>query len=106
MTTLQDTKGDLRAAFVQRELTNAKNSLSNGVPGLIVRAALVTLFMNLLVVAYMLMGTPGLVFVSVLFLFALLTPLFVHMAKRLWVERKAGMQPVNQDLQPEVQSEG
>ena len=106
MTTSQDTKGELRAAFVQRELKNAKNSLSNGVPGLVVRAALVTLFMNLLVVAYVLMGTTGLVFVSLLFLLALLTPLFTQMAKRLWVERKAGMQPGNQDMEPEVQSEG
>ena len=102
MNTLQDTKGELRAAFAQRELANAKNSLSNGVPGLIVRAALVTLFMNLLVIAYVLMGTIGLVFISVLFLLALLTPLFAQMAKKLWIAGKDDKQAIDHGITREV----
>lgn len=105
MTTSQDINGELRAAFAQRELTNAKNSLSNGVPGLIVRAALITLFMNLLVIAYVLMGTTGLVFISVLFLLALLTPLFAQMAKKLWIAGKEDKQAIDHGITPEVQSE-
>jgi len=105
MTTVQDPKGELRAAFTQREIQNARNSLSKGVPGLIVRAALVTLFMNLLVIAYLMMGTPGLVFVSLLFLLALLTPLFAQMARKLWSTRQKGTEQVSPQMKPEVQGE-
>ena len=106
MTQKQDSKGELRAAFAQRELTNAKNSLSEGVPGLIVRAALVTLFMSLLMVAYLVMGAPGLAFVNSLFLVALLTPLFAKVFRKLRSGRKENKAQANTELTPEVQNEG
>lgn len=104
MTTAQDTKGALRAAFAQRELKNAKDSLSKGVPGLFVRAVLVTLFMNLVVISYLMMGTTGVVFVSLLFLLALLTPVFVHTGKTRWMTRAEATQQERPETKTEVRS--
>ncbi len=106
MTKAQDPKGTLRAAFAQRMLTNAKDSLSKGVPGLIVRAALVTLFVNLLVIGYLMMGALGLIFVSLLFLMALSTPLFVQMARKLWNGRRSTAEQARPEMSAEAPNEG
>ena len=65
------------------------------------RAALVTLFMSLLMV-----GTPGPAFVSLLFLVALLMPLFAKMFRKLRSGRKENKAQANTELTPEVQNEG
>jgi len=82
-------RGELRAAFVLRELEKSQRALSGGLPGLVIRAALVTVFMYLLVISYQLMGTTGAVLVSGMFLVSVLVPALVRMAARLLAKRRS-----------------
>ena len=70
----RDSKGELRAAFTMRGLENAKRSVQAGVPGVFIRVTLGIVFMYLIVISYMMLGTIGLVFVSVLALVAYFVP--------------------------------
>jgi len=85
-------KGALRAAFVLRELDKSQHALYGGLSGLIVRVALATVFMYLLVIAYQLLGTAGTVVVSVMFLVSLFIPALARMAGRVLAKRRCGAQ--------------
>ena len=67
---------------------------------------MVTLFMSLPMVACLMMGTPGLAFVSLLFLVAVLTPLFAKMFRKLRSGRKENKAQAYTELTPEIQNEG
>jgi hypothetical protein len=84
-----ESKGSLRAAFALRELDKSQRALSGGLPGLIIRVALATVFMYLLVIAYQLLGTPGTLLVSALFLFSLCIPALSRMATRYFTRRRS-----------------
>ena len=89
MTQQQNSKSELRAALTMRELRNAKRSLPSGSTGIFLQVTLALIFMYLLVIAYMMMGTTGAVLVSVMFLVAVFIPVLYQMAKHLWRQRKA-----------------
>ena len=82
-------KGALRAAFALRELDKSQRALSGGLPGLVIRVALATLFMYLLVIAYQLLGTTGAVVVSVMFLVSLFIPAMARMVSGFLAKRRA-----------------
>jgi len=86
-------KDALRAAFALRELDKSQRALSGGLPGLIIRVALVTVFMYLLVIAYQLMGTTGTVLVSIMFLISVFIPALARMVGRVLAKRRAGVHP-------------
>jgi len=89
MTQQQNSKSELRAAFTMRELRNAKLRLPSGSTGIFIQVTLAVIFMYLLVIAYMMMGTVGAVLVSVMFLVSVFLPVLYQMAKSVWRQRKA-----------------
>lgn len=91
MTQQRNSKSDLRAAFTMRELRNAKVTLPSGSIGIFVQVTLALIFMYLLVIGYMMMGTAGAVLVSVMFLVAVFVPVLYQMAKQLWKQSKASV---------------
>ncbi len=88
MTQQQNSKSDLRAAFTMRELRNAKLRVPSGSTGIFIQVTLALIFMYLLVIAYMMMGTAGAVLVSVMFLVAVFIPVLYQVAKHLWSRRQ------------------
>ena len=106
MTQQQNSKSELRAAFTMRELRNAKLRLPSGSTGIFIQVTLALIFMYLLVIAYMMMGTAGAVLVSVMFLVAVFIPVLYPMAKHLCRQRKASADEKDgRTLNPEVQQE-
>ncbi len=89
MTQQQNSKSELRAASTMRELRNAKLRLPSGSTGIFIQVTLAVIFMYLLVIAYMMMGTAGAVLVSIMFLVAVFIPVLYQLAKHLWRQRKA-----------------
>ena len=91
MTQKPDTNGELRAAFTMRLLDNAKRTVQpeTGPIGVFMRVTLALIFMYLIVISYMMFGTPGLVFISVLALVAYFIPhLYRVMKDRLKKSRE------------------
>ena len=86
-----DSKGELRAAHAMRLLDNAKRSvqLESGCVGVFMRVTLALVFMYLIVISYMMFGTIGLVFVSVLSLVAYFIPFLYQPLKNLLARRNA-----------------
>ena len=87
MTQQRNSKGELRAAFAMSELDTAKRRLYTGTDGVFIRVTLAIIFMYLIAVAYLMLGTTGPVFVSVLFLVALCTPFIYHVSKN-WLDKR------------------
>lgn len=107
MTQQQNSKNELRAALAMRELRNAKLSLPGGPTGIFVQVTLALIFMYLLVIAYMMMGTTGAVLISVMFLVSVFIPVLYQLAKQLWNQRKATVDEKDGGtLEPEAQQEG
>ena len=106
MTQQQNSKSELRAALTMRELRNAKLRLPSGSTGIFIQVTLALIFMYLLVISYMMMGTAGAVLVSVMFLVAVFIPVLYPMAKHLWRQRKASADEKDgRTLDSEVQQE-
>ena len=86
-----DSKGELRAAHTMRLLDNAKRSvrLENVCVGVFMRVTLAVVFMYLTVISYMMFGTIGLVFVSVLSLAAYFIPYLYQSVKERLERRNA-----------------
>ena len=86
-----DSNGELRAALTMRLLENAKRSVQSesGPIGVFMRVTLAVIFMYLAVVSYMMFGTIGLVFVSVLSLVAYFVPYLYQTMKRLLERRRS-----------------
>ena len=91
MTEKQNPKSELRAAFTMRELRKAKRIRPAGPIGIFIQVTLALIFMYLLVIAYMMMGTAGAVLVSVMFLVSVFVPVLYEMAKQLWTHREAAV---------------
>jgi len=74
----RDFKGELRAANTMRELEKAKRTIqtSSGSTSVFMRVALTVIFMYLIVMAYVVLGITGPVFIGVLFLVAFFVPYF------------------------------
>ncbi|MCP4041851.1 MAG: hypothetical protein GY731_07815 [Gammaproteobacteria bacterium] len=83
MTKKLGTKDAVRGVFFSRELDKAQYFLMGGMQGLVVRVALATLLMFMLLTAYTMMGDTGTIMVTSLFLMAMLSPFLVHHAKKL-----------------------
>ena len=91
MTQRLDSNSELRAAFTMRLLENAKRTVQpqSGPIGAFMRVTLALIFMYLIVISYMMFGTPGLVFISVLALVAYFIPhLYRVMKDRLEKSRE------------------
>jgi len=91
MTQKLDTNDELRAAFAPRLLENAKRTVhpQSGPIGVFMRVTLALIFMYLTVISYMMFGTPGLVFISVLALVAYFVPYLYQTVKGLLERRRA-----------------
>ncbi len=94
MTKKLSSKDVARGVFALRELDKAKSYLMGGVEGMFIRVALATLLMFMLLTAYTMMGNTGIFLVAGLFLLAMLSPFFVHHAKKLWEGKKTAVERV------------
>ena len=90
MTQQPDSNGELRAAFTMRLLENAKRNVQpeSGPIGVFMRVTLAVIFMYLIVISYMMLGTIGPVFISVLSLVAYFVPYLYQTMKRLLERRR------------------
>jgi hypothetical protein len=106
MTQQHDPNGELRSAFTMHMLENAKRSVQpeTGPVGVFMRVTLAVVFMYLIVISYMMLGTIGLVFVSVLALVAYFVPHLYRALKGL-LERR-GSQKENRILGQESPQKG
>ena len=107
MTNRQNTKSELRAAFTMRELRNAKRIRPAGPIGVFIQVTLALIYMYLLVIAYMMMGTTGAVLVSVMFLLSVFIPVLYEMAKLLRRRQRAAAGEKGEATpEPETKYEG
>ena len=83
MTRQWDFIGEGRAACTPRQPENAKGSVNTGTAGVFIRVALAVVFLYLTVVSYLVLGVAGPVFISILFVIALLVPYFYQVIKNL-----------------------
>ena len=98
-------KDAVREAFTLRELKKSQHALSGGLPGLVIRAALTTVFMYLLVIAYQLMGVTGAVVVSGMFLVSVFFPALARMAGTFLAKRRSAIQPASEEFQTKARDE-
>ena len=91
MTQRRDSNGELRAIYAMRLLEYAERSVQpeTGPIGVIIRVALALIFMYLIAISYLMFGTVGIVFVSVLFLVAYFVPYLYQAVKGLFERRWA-----------------
>jgi len=106
MTKQQDSKTELRVAYTRRELKNAKYNFPNGSIGVFMQVTLATTFMYLILIGYTMMGTFGVVFVSLSFLLALFSPILYRVARKLLNNRKKLDVENCGPLKPEVETKG
>ena len=81
MKTQCDSKDELRATYTMRALENAQRSIHTGTIGIFMQVTLAVIFIYLIVISYLMLGIAGPVFISVLFLVALLVPYFYPILK-------------------------
>jgi len=83
-------KGAIRAALTMRELENAKRSIeSSSTGGLFMRVTLVVIYMYLIVISYSMLGTTGVVFITILFMVALFVPFFYQVIRNRLEKRRS-----------------
>ena len=89
MTQRLDSNSELRAAFTMRLLENAKRTVQpqSGPIGVFMRVTLALIFMYLIVISYMMFGTIGMAFISVLALVAYFIPHLHRALKNLILKR-------------------
>lgn len=85
----RDLKGALRGALAMREIERARVSCQSGAAGTLVRVALALIFMFLIAISHSILGDIGPVFVSVLFIVALLVPYLYEVSRDLLERRSA-----------------
>jgi len=102
----QDTKSELRAAYTKRGLKNAKYCFPTGSIGMFMRVTLAVIYMYLIVISYLLMGSMGLVLVSTLFLIALFSPIIYQLGRRFLRIPGAFTAERNEILEREAEQEG
>lgn len=102
----QQDQGRAFRRVYKRELKNTKFNFPAGNIGIFMQVTLAIIYMYLIFIGYSMMGTTGLVFVSTLFLLALLSPVFYQVGRGLLRNRKAPAVDQNHQLQPEAEQEG
>lgn len=75
--------GEFRAASTLRELENTGRNAHTGTAGVFIRVALAVIFMYLTVISSLVLGVVGPVFISILFVVALLVPYLYQVSKNL-----------------------
>ena len=65
---------EVRAAIAMREIAKAQRSISGGPVSMFMRAILVLIFMYMTLVSFQAFGVLGPVFISILFIIAVLSP--------------------------------
>jgi len=85
MTQQRDSMSELRAATALRELEKSKT----GATSVFIRLTLAIIFMYLIFMSHEVLGVIGPAFISVLFLIALMTPLFYQILKGMLGKRRA-----------------
>ncbi len=101
-----DPKGELRAAFTTRLLKRARETAHGGIPGMMVRVALGTLFLSLVVVSNELMGTIGLIFVGTLFVILVFLPVLIGTFRKRGQKDAVEPDVAPESLAAETASEG
>lgn len=106
MTRQSDPNGELRAAHTMRLLEDAKRGVQpeSGPTGVFVRVTLALIFMYLIVISYLMLGTIGVVFISVLALVSYFVPYMYQALKGRLERRRAGKE--NRILAQESRQEG
>lgn len=91
MTQQRDSNSELRAAFTMRLLENAKRSgqPETGPIAVFIRVTLAVIFIYLIVISYMMFGTIGPVFISILSLVAHFVPYLYQAIKGLLERRRS-----------------
>jgi len=84
-----DSKDEMRAAYLSRELKKSKRSIPMGSTGVFIRVTLAIIFMYLIVISYSMLGITGPVFVSILFLVAFFMPVLYHTVTAVMDRRRA-----------------
>ena len=89
--TQRNLNGELRAAFTMRLLDDAERSLQreSGPANILMRVTLAIVFMYLIVISYLMFGTIGMVFVSILSLVAYFVPHLYQALMRVLGRRRA-----------------
>ena len=77
-----DSNGELRSAFTMRLLKQARQTATGGIYGMLLRITLATMFMFLAFMSHKLLGAMGLVYISLLFIVLVFTPVLVRLFKR------------------------
>jgi len=85
MTQQRDSMSELRAATALREIEKSKT----GATGVLIRLTLAIIFMYLIFMSHQVLGIIGPAFISVLFLIALMAPLFYQILKGVLGKRRA-----------------
>lgn len=106
MTQQHDSNGELRAAYTMKLLERAKRTVQpeTGPIGVFMRVTMAVIFMYLIVVSYMMFGTIGLVFVSLLALVSYFVP-YLYQALIGRLERRRAERQ-SSALGPESRQEG
>lgn len=84
----KNVKDILMASMLMREIERARQELLGGPANPLVRAALVTAFMYLILTAYTMVGAVGPVFVASLFLIVMFVPALYNKARRFLDRRR------------------
>lgn len=100
-----DPNGELRAAFTPRLLKRARATAHGGLPGMVVRIALGTLFLALVVVSHELMGTTGVAFVGALFVILVFLPILIQVFRKSGQEDVIQSDVAGEGVEPDVASE-
>jgi hypothetical protein len=107
MTPKQNPKSELRVAFTMQEIRNANRRLPSGPTGIFIQVTLALIFMYLLLISYMMMGTAGMVLVSAMFLVSVFIPVLYQLAKRWRTQRKTAVAEEDRGtVKSEAQQEG
>ena len=102
----QDSKTESRAANMRLEEKNIKFKFPNGSSGIFMQVTLAITFMYLILISYSMMGTIGVVFISLAFLLALFSPIIYQAVQVRLKNRKKLIVEECHPLEPEVEHKG
>ena len=88
MTQQRDNSSELREMFFKSELYKAERSTRTGATAVLARVTLAVIYLNLIVVSYVMLGAIGPVTMSVLFVAALFSPWLYQTAMGLLEKRR------------------
>lgn len=91
---------------MRRDLKGKQFNIPNGNIGVFMQVTLAITFMYLILIGYTMLGVTGVLFVSITFLLALLSPFFYRAIQGMMRNRKKTIQNKCQPLEPGVKREG